>query len=391
MHTKYVVFWYPTLFHSSFSNRPIHLEKIEKVEISDYITSSCFKHELYIEKSYEDVHVRTGKNFQSYSKEEAKKKDYANLHVTTKCVSDSRIVHDFILYYQTRSNNGFVVYSYDADVVDLSTSPLLCPVYHNAKSLYHVHEINHTADSGLEAYIVDDVNFTPQCILKADNEVLQDYLMQYEDIFRQYMSEISQYNAVYTQLDMYFSNWEQEYICNSDKNYGDVRKAMKELLERLGDKDSKSVDKMEPQAIRLKFRSSILRYIREKCENSMIEYAYCDTLLKSKYNIEIRCDANFSKQELLIHKGFNSETCTIKRRDLSRRDKNRKIAVNILGSIHYIECVRAKCIDRAFCEANDRIDESNVVSKKTFWVGISLTIVFGIISIILSIISLNQG
>ena len=218
MSNPYVVFWYPSLYHTSFLLRPVINEKINDDDISDYSPISeeekAYPHFIHVEKQYRS--------------DALKEKDKADLAFRTykknpdkNGVGGEAPIYNFTLKYEERSNNGFVVYSYNPEEIDFSSSEgeqLLKSVYHHAKSLYHRHEVNHAADSGLYAYHVDsEEGFIPKTILQANNCVLQFFLMQYENKFKDYVNLVSDMNSLFAHLE------------DSSRNFVDLQNKVSKL------------------------------------------------------------------------------------------------------------------------------------------------------------------
>ena len=74
------------------------------------------------------------------------------------------------------------------------------------------------------------------------------------------------------------------------------------------------------------------------CNDSLIEYTYCKTILESNYNDDYHHDNLFTENELdyyTKHPHYHPR--------LSEKDSRRKKAFNIRNSIRYIEDIKQKC------------------------------------------------
>lgn len=352
--SKYVIFWYPTLFHTSFQNRPARNEKVKDEDISDtepVQKEGKYPHFLHIEKDYKEGKADSDK-------------DKANLIIRTYKQNPSKnsiggtsnCLYNFTLWYEERSNNGFVVYSYNpTGNVNFSSEKgdrFLRAIYHQAKQFYHTHEINHTSDSGLRAYVVEDASFNPTDILKADHCALQNYLEQYENIFKSYAVEVSRFNAIYEKI----VELEPAFIKKADNNdIGDEDKKIRDNLGVLAKETKVGISEEEIannplSSIIPRVSKHLLQYIRKMCEDAMVEYSYASTLLYSKYNTQIRQDIPFSEDELKVLKGFVGGSAEINKKDVELKDRRRKTAINIKGSVNYLRCIISRCGNREIKE-----------------------------------------
>ena len=389
--SKYIVFWYPTLFHTSFQNRPAKNDAIKDDDISDIEPAQeeeKYPHILHIEKDF------GGENTDS-------NKDKANLLVRTFKQNPSKEgiggrsenLYNFTLKYEERSNNGFVVYSYNPiEGVDFSTQKgerFLRAVYHHAKQFYHTHEINHTSDSGLRAYVVEKANFKPTDILKANHCALQNYLEQYEIIFKDYAVNVSKYNAWYEKILEY----ESEFIKKINKNEVDDEevKKIRILLKTLADEMNAYItdNEIENESLAIllpNVRKHILLFIREMCEDAMVEYAYASTLLYSKYNTEIRQDITFSEDELMTLKGLPGATTKISKVDVELKDRRRKTAININGSVNYLKCIISRCGNREIKEMERLVSKVESLVDSVGKKGTKNTILWAVLGAIISVV-----
>lgn len=330
---KYVVFWYPTLFHTAFDKRPgISEEDIKKEE----------EKEVPIEDGGEPSQTIQVTRKESSKKQKEKFNDNkVNLCFTLK--SEKKSI-EFRLICEERSNNGFVVYSYNPASIptEIDEEAFFRVVYQRAKSLYHKHEIyDGNGDHELSAYI-SNKEFDPIIILRADNPVLQFYLEQFEEKLKGYATTVSNESSKYADIE----RKRGQSGLNEKKRAVAYAKRFPKYAKRIADTNKQIGENS----------SRILNLMRNLSEDAMIEYAYATTLLKSKYNTVIRTDISFSERELLIlkdlYRDWNGE-----KEKISQRDRKRKIAVNIEGSINYLRCIISRCNSFETRDSRDKIKD----------------------------------
>ncbi len=379
---KYCAFWYPTIYHLPIENRRRYYS-LPEFEISDHVQESSSRRYLLVEEDKKSGNLI----FNTYSKNEDGGRNQIGEIVELKL--------------EKKSGNGFVVYSYDESKIDFSEHLYKCVCYHRAKSLYHDHEINHEADSGLEAMSECDGKIVPSDLTKADNPILQFYLKQYEQLFSQrYVVQLSDLNAKYERLLVYINQLEK--LKKNDisgivrKKSPEERKRFEKALRRLeinaknndgpimqgDDTINHSVHYYKKSILSFLdnadiLLSSFLSEISELCGNAMMEYAYCKTLLDSKYNTETRHTVAFSPEELGMLEG--SIECDGEKMDsLRHRDEQRKIAINIRNSMRYIDCIKYKCANGVNFGVSHQFSKAEQLSK--------VSKVIAIISLIVSLI-----
>lgn len=125
------------------------------------------------------------------------------------------------------------------------------------------------------------------------------------------------------------------------------------------------------------------------CNNSLIEYTYCKTLLESKYNDSFKHDSEFSAIDFMW-RNFKPE--------LREKDRCRKIAFNIRNSIRYIETAKRKCevlqnrisetmldeihdLSSTNTKLTEKVNKSNKRTTVLTWVSVGL----GILSFLLGV------
>lgn len=397
MAKKYCAFWYPYIFHTSFDRRYYREEALADIDVSDN-ADSMYRAFLHIDKSYQN--------------EECEKSDKADLNVKLYSVAVDGTelpFEEFKLTFEERSNNGFVIYSYNTENFDFARSPFRYAIYHHAKSFYHKHEINTRADSGLKAILGIDLPFEPKNILRADNEIIQEFLVQYESLFKEYAVNISDLHADY------ISNWESYRLLIENEQQGRSitnKKGYKEGLRQLYDSLIEHLDSLKRQnpGLDIKLRNNIpirrtkiqkevqkmiyiimldtLEQIRSLCERAMIEYTYCKVLLESKYNTKVKHNIPFTVQELEILKDFSPEDNTkkeLKKDYLRQKDCLRKTAINIRSSVRYIANIRQKCTSWTSDDVRKRLEESAEQGKRARSIAI-LGIVLAIIGLALTVL-----
>lgn len=269
----YCIFWYPTLFHGRLTIRSNYVVK-------DYDISDSDKPE---EKHLVSINLL----------------EEGNLRITSKFVSEeeSRIETAEILLERISpdSDDGFVQYKALIKkrplVFDVAKyKRTLCRgIYHLCKGFYHEHETNQERDSALPGCLSDQ----KIDIEKFDNNALGYYLSCYEDVFNSYAKEISGDNRLLEKLES-----KQPLSTYSFAN--DTKTT---VIEKVGE-------------------------LNKKCENALIEYAYCKTLLTSLRNKSFHHDAAVD---------FDGEEDERK-----QQIEHRNTAQNIRNAVRYIEAMRHK-------------------------------------------------
>ena len=265
---KYITLWFPTIFH-----RDLVLKR-NSIEFRVDDMSSPFPYLCTL-------------NF--HSKPEGKH----NIEIISKLTKTDGTIQEFtvILVNEDISKNGFAIYSCDdspvpEDMKDIFFGEDLLgkPIYHKIKEFYHIHESVSDKDSALIAQVKSKL----EKINKPNNEFLINFLKDFEKMFRDSAETISSHNLnLQTKIEKYKDN-------NSHK--------LEELI-------------IETQTI------------NRLCENALIEYTYCKTLLTSIYNKSFRHDIlpdNPSDEQI----------------------EDRRKALNIRNAVRYIENVRYKNSNR---------------------------------------------
>ena len=321
-----------------------------------------------------------------------------NLVFSVKDVVDGK-TKDFRFTFKktAESRNGFVVYSYDKEVLDFfgnqsndndnkennSDKDLDCvflSCYHYAKSLYHEHEVHDESDARIKAYYFKTegdkrvyLSEEPD-ILALNHEVIDFFLGQYEQLFCRYYAE--SISKSYKDFMWYIQQLREkpnEILYDKLKGiptdsklidlallwFQNKKKDIDKLLELSNDKNEEEAiqghtksDNSLSDTKKLKEITQLSDYIKQNrarvlvallgkvlklCGNALTEYTYCKTLLESKYNSYTHHDVVFTEDEIRDLSGNNCDPTLIK------RDLRRKRAFNIRNSIRYIEGIRNKC------------------------------------------------
>lgn len=289
---KYITFWYPTIFHRDLV---LKRDPVNEFRIDD---ESDFPYFCTL-------------NFQS------KPNGRHSIEIISKLTKKDGTIQEFtvILENEGISKNGFAIYSCDdspvpEDMKDMffGKNALGQPIYHKIKEFFHIHESDSDKDSPLIAQVKSEL----EGINTDNNEFLISFLRDFEKMFRDSAETISSHNAnLQTKIEKYKDN-------NSHK--------LEELI-------------IEAQ------------HIDRLCENALIEYTYCKTLLTSIYNKSFRHDIIFpdnhpSKDQIA----------------------DRRKALNIRNAIRYIENVRYKNSNRQ----NYMLSETLKSGERTQQIGLTL-------------------
>ncbi len=346
----FCVFWFPTIFHCEKKNR-FNGNQLGPYEIDDAslnpLTLTITRRESgdsNLKGAYDLIFGLSDKNGKT-------------IDTCFTCVEQSR--------------NGFVIYSYDREqiindycskiagidrskvVVDEIIDALFISFYHYAKLFYHEHESDSECDGRYAAYYyTQETEEGPRKYLKVkpflsthNNPVINWYLDQFEKQIISNAENISQKLRDWTPLIEAYT-----------KTPSDVKKAVngndEEQIERTVRSIQVQLDEKQdpegiPQNIRsIKEKKQFLTYLYQSnlstitkhrndelamflllCNNSLIEYTYCKTLLESKYNDNYKHDSKISAVEP----------------QKDEKDRCRKKAFNIRNSIRYIESAKRKC------------------------------------------------
>ena len=392
---EYCVFWYPTIYHISLKYKATNKRPIIKGEDISDKADGVFKRFLDITLDNEDLIIET------YS-----------LAVDKESHIDSI---QFKLTQEKSSNNGFVLYSYDISDYKASKEArdiafckkfnrLLQNVfYHHAKSFYHDHEINHSADSGLSAYLCTD-----ECdIFSINNPPLMDFLTQFNESFIRYAEDVSIENQEFDRLKRNIDSFNKitkavykkakkekpiefaktcEQMRQLENAHSEIQSSKKNAQRNNGYTSfwrlKKSIKKINNEQY-LTFRKK-LNIINEICGNALIEYTYCKTLLESKYNLLFRHDIIFSEEEIKsLGKVKTLSSCPEELQILQQKDQYRQSALNIRNSIRYIECIKFKCLNKANNEIDFFMKNTDKVGKRSWYIAI-ISLIVAILGLIIA-------
>ena len=385
---RYCAFWYPSVFHQTGLNVAERIHEISHKDISDNVPTTSYRLFLDITESHRgDLIFKTYTEFPLGGGGARSYKD------------------ELTLKFETQSNNGFVVYSYENDKVDFDDYIYSSTFYHYAKSLRHCHEINHDSDSGLSAMSDKECSFLPRDIFKQDNVVLRYYLKQYERLFAEhYAKYLSTRSAFYDKVIRVVDKFRNYLSSNgaislSERDWQRIELSINAIIKEinginqdlLGRSIGLSKVRGEAECRRamkkiLKKRGRIchllLQNILQLCDNAEVEYTYCKTLLESKYNTETKHDVLFDKFEVdALSRRSNASI----RGNLLRRDESRKIANNIRNAMRYIGCIRDKCNNRIYELVDTVLDSSDNLARKAYlwaWVFGVATVVSLVLAIV---------
>ena len=343
----YCTFWYPTIFLSEA--KKISTNKHEQT--IDDGSEHSFNVILSIDDN-EDITIETK---------------------ITEIIEGKSVVIQFSLLLKKikKRSNGFVQYKFQFNLpentqdnikklskfkneVDQITkfrvyfqNSLSKPIYHYIKEFYHRHETITNKDYDLAAicfeeessYIALENNSHSN-----DNKYLQGFLDNFGEVFKRKAYQASELNLLFKETYFKFIN-----------NYGTRKEKFdKEEKSFLQTNDLTTIPTNE-----IEIFISNLQQLNDICEDTLIEYTYCKTLLHSIYNKFYRHDTE-GKIELL--EDTHPED-TEKIEDLKRL---RRKALNIRNSVRYIENIKYKNQNRQYFisrillakvqEKNDKIE-----------------------------------
>lgn len=355
--TRYCVFWFPTIFHCEKKNR------IEGNSVGPYdIDDKSHDKKLLLEITREEQKTDNQSLKDRYDLIfKLSDKDGCSFDTRFNCVDQSR--------------NGFVIYSYDREklisdyysiiVKDSNDSDsekndnidtLFISFYHYAKLFYHEHESDNECDGKYASYFyTQETPHGPKkylsekpLLLKKNNSVINWYIDQFEKQIVSNAEDISQKLRDWTpQIKKYF---EAKTIVNKallGDNEDKIENATKVLQALVGERPSGIPENLisiqeKKSFLNNLYRSNIsvltqncfenLTVFLLLCNNSLIEYTYCKTLLESKYNDKYKHDSEITEAELEQRSP-----------EIEIKDRCRKKAFNIRNSIRYIEDAKRKC------------------------------------------------
>ena len=283
---KYIVFWLPTIFHQE-----LQIKKREIINTDDK--------DGFFDLSDESLYPYYAKFTLSENN---------NIIISSKVSTlKGEVSFDTILTLEDKKRkNGFMQFSLNEDEV-----PNVCrksfilnltnSMYHLIKEFFHEHECHTGKDGDLHP----EVSPKPIDLESDDNPALMKCLIDFSDLFCKNAETVSELNAAAN-------------LCNDE--YDRIRQKIKELPEELSESAKREIKRLHKE-----FLDKIF-IINKLCENSLIEYTYCKTLLSSIYNKSFKHDVAIKP----------------KAKDFEIKNAYRRRALNIRNSVRYIENIKYK-------------------------------------------------
>jgi len=348
---KYIVFWFPTIFHQPLTIKKSFIENDE--EGSD----GYFDISDNSEKGHPDD--AGAKYFVKFSIKESEKEII--ITVFSKIVNKDDKGNPVFFEVELRSineqvrRNGFVQFKFSVEnILSIENKPisneskqafensLPQAIYQKIKEFYHVHECNSKEkDSALVPKItIKQINLEDD-----DNDALIGFLRDFETLFKLSAETISRCNK---EVEILVEQFERiRYV---------MPESEAELLTIMKEKINKYIDTLN-----------------KLCSDVTIEYVYCKTLLTSRHNKTCKYD-------------FVDETS----------NKNRICALNIRNTIRYVETIKYKnqhrqirllrFLTEEIKDVTKKVDKSLNSSERWTWFavllttyGVSLAFIFGLI------------
>lgn len=279
-----------------------------------------------------------------------------------------------------------VVNPTEADIIDFGIDKLFLNCYHFAKNFYHEHEVHSESDGRLEAYFYtvskggkkrQYITQQPKMSIK-NHVVLNWFIDQFEKQFIKYAKDVSStYKNITSFLDdvnriiekapekarvgsdeevvklLAVIRWYKYVVNNMTVLYtkNEYNKYIKKEIQEIGGVLSrenviKEINEyvLQQQDSRLKYIHCHLNKLEVQCADVLTEYAYCKTLVESKYNRHYNHQLLVTERE--IQAILNSRRDNPGNQAINFKDDCRKKAFNIRNCVRYIEGVRQKCIIR---------------------------------------------
>lgn len=405
--TRYCVFWFPTIFHCEKKNR------IKGNSVGPYgIDDKSNDKELSLEITREEQKTDNQNLKDRYDLIfKLSDKDGCSFDTRFNCVDQSR--NGFVIYSYDREkliSNYYSIIAKDSDDSDSEKNDnidtLFISFYHYAKLFYHDHESDNECDGKYASYFYTQE--TPQgpkkylsespSLSTKNNPVINWYIDQFEKQIVSNAEDISQKLRDWTpQIEEYFKTKSSVSNALLGDNEDGIEKAVKKLQALIGKrpcgipKEISSIQEKKDYLNNL-YRSNIsvltqnyfedLTVFLSLCNNSLIEYTYCKTLLESKYNDRYKHDSEITKDELEKRPS-----------GIEEKDRCRKKAFNIRNSIRYIEDAKRKCeiwqnkitetlldeIHDLSKDSREMLDESKKSNRLSIGLGI-LSVILGLLS-----------
>ncbi|MCL2598173.1 MAG: hypothetical protein FWD66_11115 [Paludibacter sp.] len=225
------------------------------------------------------------------------------------------------------------------------------PIYHYIKEFYHKHETITNKDYDLAAicfeeessYIALENNSHSN-----DNKYLQGFLDNFEEVFKRKAYQASELNFLFKETYFKFIN-----------KYGTRKEKFdKEEKSFLQTNDLSTIPTNE-----IEIFIANLQQLNDICEDTLIEYTYCKTLLHSIYNKFYRHDTEGRIEHL---EDTIKDPTTEDIEKIENLKRLRRKALNIRNSVRYIEDIKYKNQNRQYFisrillakvqEKNDKIE-----------------------------------
>lgn len=312
---KYITIWYPTIFHKK-------------------LTLKTLRNDFRIDDD-SDFHFKCILEFCKDTIDPEKHTIKCTCNITTGKEEKPDIFTVNLNKLDIR-RNGFAIYSCDECEVPekyrdafFDESKLLKPIYHKIKEFYHTHEADKNKDSVLTARWSE----TPDSIDTIDNMPLIRFLENFERMFCESAEVISDHNS---NLQIKINEHEQ--------------------------KDKYKLEKIIAET----------KNLNVLCENALIEYTFCKTLLTSIYNHSFKHNIEVD----LPDKHDTKEEKSIKEQKIEYRRK----ALNIRNAVRYIENIKYKNQNRQtyilseILEGGERLQKIGLILA---YMGIAYAFLFG--------------
>ena len=407
----YCVYWYPTIFHKQRKNKT---HQIPERFIDD--KSPLYSLSISVDENGDNGDLTFTLRFYDGKKSEQNQHGTATKEIEVIYTACHTLQHDcFVIYsYQREKFVADVkkVLSYFYNKANNQTETVSAIVvsdekanefvdrvflnfYHQAKGLYHEHEVQKESDGRLHAYFYNErdnsyVTQEPNIDLR-NHEAIICYLDQYEQLFSTYAQQASTLlNQFKRHVDSYSRVIPLERLHESNKEElvesllilrleNHLRNKIDELFEKddsdtpfsaedikkLKDESAKKEDEnkqwiinerdkilqcTDDEGIKKEIQKhynniivllvSELNTLLKLCGDALTEYNYCKTLLESRYNSDYGYGILFDSCEEIQTKIKDKQS-----EDAENQLKiaHRKKAFNIDNSVRYIEEVRHKC------------------------------------------------
>lgn len=407
----YCVYWYPTIFHKQ---RKSKTHQIPEKFIDD--KSPLYSLSISVNENENNGDLTFNIRFYEGKVSEEDKQKTAIKEIVVKYTACHTLMHDcFVIYSYQREKlvddvKNVLRYFYQKaihqneedsaiEVLDKKANEFVDRVflnfYHQAKGLYHEHEVQKESDGRLQAYFYNEkensyVKQEPNIDLR-NHEAIIYYLDQYEQLFSTYAQQVSTlYRQFKEHVDSFSEVIPPEKLHESSRD--DLAESLLKLrfekylrdkideplveedyrgpmsvedIKRLMDEDTAKEDTYKQwlkdekskivqivnneeieSEIRQRYNDKTILLVNELntllklCGDALTEYNYCKTLLESRYNSDYGYSILFDSCEE-IQTNIKNKQSEEEKKQL--KTAHRKKAFNIDNSARYIEEVRHKC------------------------------------------------